>query len=323
MKVLFLSEAPLIKYGLAEGFKQAGHESMCMMGEEWRLWDKKGPEQQALVAKAIDIFKPDMVFTEGYAGCHLESIAPMLKLKRIPLMVWTIEDPVTLHISNYYAGYADYVWTTTVERLPHYQNKLEKPAGLLLFGCNPEFHKTVEPKEEFKHDIVLVAANYSNRYDKADWFIKPLLDSGKYDIKIWGPWWNDPTRPINLDKYPGVYGGMLPYEDLCSVYCSAKIVLGMNCDGSSKTQTSMRPYEALACGGGVFVAHFTKAQGDLFGLHMFQTMNAVDTMTKIDWLLSEEEDIRKEHAKEAQQFVYETHSYKLRAEQIVKAFNTL
>src|SRR5574343_68248 len=199
MRVLFLSEAPLIKYGLARGFERLGHTTQTMYGNR-RLWDKAPDIQEKLIESAIQEFEPNFVFTEGYAGLDINMVGRLLDKYNIPLMVWCIEDPVTTHIGNYLASKADLVWTTTVERVPAYE-KMGKISDVLTFACNPEVHKTEPLNDLYTHDIVLVAANYSNRYNEAEWFIRPILDSGKYDIKIWGPWWDDPNRPIDLNNY--------------------------------------------------------------------------------------------------------------------------
>lgn len=258
-RVLFTNESALIKYGLAEGFKQAGHEVKVIMGEEERLWGGKPPGvQKERLAKAIETFKPDFVFTEGYPGYDPKVIGEIVRTYKIPHLYWAIEDPVSPWLAEAYIPYSDIIFTTTAERVPVYR-KLGKLSEVLLFGCNPEFHHYVSPKEEYRHDIILVAANYSSRYEEAKWFVMPLVERG-YDIKIYGIWWDDASRPVNLCRYPHVYGGILPYEELPAAYSSAKIILGMNCDDTSDTQTSMRPYEALAIGGGLYLAHYTKAQ---------------------------------------------------------------
>lgn len=323
MKVLFTGSAPLIRFGLAEGFRQAGHE-VFICDNEYRLWGLAGnPEEQSQrLVRAVNKFQPDMIFSEGYAGFDAVAICRLVKEHiRIPHFYWAIEDPVATHISDTYAEFVDYLFTTTEERIPYYSGRFSIPNGVLLFGCNPEFHKNVGMHEEFKADIVLVAANYDNRYDEAEWFIMPLVKKG-YNIKVWGVWWDDPYRRVNLVNNP-VYQGVLPYDYLAMVYSSAKVVLGMNCDDTSMTQTSMRPYEALGCGGGLFVAHYTKAQEAIFGDLLYQPKNESETLEIVDSILAMSEEDRRERAFIAQTEVYAKHTYKIRAQQIVDAYNSV
>lgn len=318
IRVLFTNEAPLIKLGLAEGFRQAGYEVRVIAGEQERLWNHSFEEQVKRLEKRVEEFKPDFVFTEGYPGCNPLAIFNVLKKHSIPHLYWAIEDPVSPDLAEQFLAGSDIIFTTTKERVPYYQGK-GKPSEVLLFGCNPEFHKQVPPKTEYKHDIVLVAANYSSRYEESKWFVMPFLERG-YDIKIYGIWWDDYSRPVNLKKYPEKYGGILAYENLPAIYNSAKVILGMNCDDTSNTQTSMRPYEALACGGGLFLAHYTKAQWNIFGYNMWQAKNTNETLRYANELLAMSDAQRQERAFKAQQFVYKNHNYMLRANQIVDAF---
>lgn len=318
MKVLFLNEAPLIRLGLAEGFKQLGHIVHVIAGEEERLWGKEVPEQIILINKAMDDFEPDLVFLEGNFGISIKDVLPEIRKRKVPIFYWAIEDPIADFLVDAHIPYVDYIFTTAEEKIPRYLSK-GKPSSLLLFACNPEIHKNVGVLENYKHDIVLVASNYSNRYTEAEWFVMPLIEAG-YDIKIWGLWWNDYRRPVSLEKYPEIYGGVLPYEELAKVYSSAKIVLGMNADDTSETQTSMRPYEVLGCGGGAYLGHYTKATENIFGNMLWQAKNERQVIDTIDYLLSHDEE-RDKVVRDAQRFVYERHTYKQRAERIVKVYD--
>jgi spore maturation protein CgeB len=322
MKVLFTNEAPLIKYGLGAGFRQMGHDTLIMQGDAERLWGVSETEQENRLNRAIDRFRPDFIFTEGHPRFEPQVICSTARQHGIPHFYWAIEDPVCTDLTlKVYAPEVDYIFTTAVEMIPRYQ-ALGKKAEVLLFGCNPEFHRFSGVHPRYRHDLVLVASNYSSRYAEAEWFIMPLVKA-RFDIRIWGIWWDDPVRPVNLCKYRRYYGGILPYEELPSVYSSAKIILGMNCDDSSQTQTSMRPFEALACGGGLYLGHYTKAQEYIFQDLIFQTHNTRDTLTRVRSLLGMSETRRRELAKKAQTRLYEQHSYGLRAAQIVNAFQNI
>lgn len=321
MRILFTNDAPLIKYGVAAGIEQIGHQAKVMQGED-QLWGMD-PEQQAFrLSRAIENFRPDALFTEGHPRIEPEVIDRVARKFSVPQLYWAIEDPVCTDLTlQTFAPRADYIFTTTIECIPAYE-RLGKKAELLLFGCNPLFHRFTGVNPAYQHDLVLVASNYSSRYEEAQWFIMPLVERG-YDIKIWGIWWDDTGRPVNLAKYPQVYGGILPYELLPDVYSSAKIVLGMNCDDSSKTQTSMRPFEVLACGGGIYLSHYTKAQEYLFKDNIFQVHNAHETQLMVQRILRMPEHKRRQIAKKAQANVYAKHTYSARAWQIVNVVQAL
>ena len=323
MRVLFTNEAPLIKNGLAEGFRQIGCQVKVIQGEYERLWGGIPlREQRRRLLSAIREFRPDFVFTEGYPGFDGPTVCQTVRALSIPHLYWAIEDPVaTDYLSMVYASQVDYIFTTAVECVSRYE-ALGKGSEVLLFGCNPEFHRYTEPRGEYLYNMIMVATNYSFRYQEVQWFIMPLVERG-YSIKIWGLDWDDSGKPVNLLSYPWVYGGLLPYEELPYAYSSAKIILGVNCDDTSITQTSMRPFEALGCGGGLYLGHYTKAQEALFGDLIFQVRNTEETIGTVNTILNMSENERRERALLAQRHVYEKHYYQPRAEQLLKAFGRL
>ena len=323
MRVLFTNESPLIKYGLAAGFRQIGCPVRIIMGEEERLWGGVSPgEQRRRLLSVIHEFRPDFIFTEGYPGFDGPTVCHTIRSLSIPHLYWAIEDPVsTESVSMVYAPLVNYVFTTTAECVSRYES-LGKGSEVLLFACNPEFHCYTGPREDYLYDMILVATNYDSRWQEIQWFIMPLVERG-FSIKIWGLYWDDPHRPVNLLSYPWVYGGLLPYEVLPWVYSSAKIVLGVNCDDTSITQTSMRPFEALGCAGGLYLAHYTKAQESLFGDLIFQARDTDQTLDAVRTILGMSENERRERALHAQRYVYQEHTYQRRAEQILRAYGRL
>jgi spore maturation protein CgeB len=327
MRVLFLSEMPMIKYGLKCGFDQLGHITDYTYGE-YRLWDKDANGQIQLIHKKINEFKPDLIFTEGYAGIPIEGIYDLCKRLSIPFFVWCVEDPVSTDwYSVVLSRFSDYTFTTTVECLPIY-HKMGKPAEVLMFACNPEFHKPCVSEDRFKHDISLVGSNYSNRYDKTKWFVMSLIENN-FDVMVYGNnWWIDESRPVNLINHrrnywqEEPYMNGLPYEWLPIVINSSKIILGLNCDDSSETQMSLRPMESLASSfDSVYLAHYTKSQKNVFGDLIYQAKNKEETLLMAKEILAMTDMQRQQIAEKARLFVYEHHNYKLRAEQVIKAIN--
>lgn len=318
MKILFTNNSNLIKYGLYWAFEKLGYE-VKMMDLENQIWDKSATEQQILFEKVVNEFKPNLVFSEGFAGFDIKGLFGITKKYGIPHMFWSIEDPIeNCWIGKSYSPYADYTFTTANECVDLYKNN-GKGCEVLLFASNPDFHKHVNHKKEYIYDIVLVASNYSNRYEETKWFVMPLVEKG-YNIKIWGIWWDDFKRPVSLKDYMHVYGGVLMYEELPHAYSSSKIILGMNCDDNSDSQTSMRPYEALGSCGGLLISHYTKAMKNIFGDYVYLPKNTQETFDMVNEVLNMSEKQRIEKAINAQDFVYKNHNYILRAEQIINIY---
>lgn len=316
LKVLFTNSSQLIVRGLKSGFDNFGCETFVMDGL-YRLWDKEKQEQLSLFKKAIEEFKPDLVFSECFAN-FAEELFIHTRSLGIPHFYWAIEDtPFDHWIGDYWSDFADYVFTTTSECLPNYWNKGKK-AELLLFGCNKNFHKLV--RAPLQRDIVLIANNYERRSDQTKRFIIPLIEQG-YDISVFGnEWWLDKSRGVNLLNYPSAYKGYGAYEDLPLLYSTSKVIIGQNLDDKSITQTSMRPYEALAIGGGLLVSPYTPAQEFLFRDHVLLPRNTDEMIQMVDEVLKMKDSDREYKAKKAQEYVYKYHNYDLRAEQVLKVY---
>ncbi len=316
LRVLFTNNAALIKYGIASGFKNLGCDIYIMDGK-YQLWDKSKEVQIELFKEIIEIFKPDLIFSECFAN-FAEGIFEHTKEKGIFHAYWAIEDTPHDHwIGDYWSDYANHIFTTTAECLPNYWNKGKK-AELMLFGCNPSFHKTVPT--ETRCDISLVANNYERRSKQTKDFIFPLVEQG-FDISIYGnEWWMDQNREINLVNHPQVYKGYKAYEELSLLYSSSKIVIGQNLDDHSITQTSMRPFEAVAIGGGIFVSPWTKAQEYLFHDLVYLPKTTDEMIQMVNEVLKMTDRQRKIKANKAQKFVYKYHNYDIRALQVVDAY---
>lgn len=315
IKVLFTNSSSLIKYGLAAGFINLGHE-VYIMDRENRLWDKTKGKQVELFECVLNEFKPDLCFSECFAN-FAEGLFEITKDKGIPHFLWSIEDTPHDHwIGDYWSDYADYVFTTTAECLPNYWNK-SKQAELMLFGCNPSFHNKVKTK--ITKDIVLVANNYERRFKQTKDFVLPLIQSG-YNIEIYGnEWWIDPEKEINLCNSQ-VYKGYMAYENLPYLYSDSKIALGQNLDGSSVTQSSMRMVEVMGIGGALLVSPYTKAQEFLFNDHIYLPKTTQEMIDMVDEILLMTDNQRQAKAKKAQNYVYKYHNYDIRARQIIDAY---
>ncbi len=317
MNILFTGEAPLIKYGLATGFRKLGHEIMILAGQN-TLLKKNTAEQKATLEKAVAEFSPDLAVTEGASPyINMAAISKVLKDREVFHVYWAIEDPPHFDwLSLPYARLCDFTFTTAAECIPKYRENGIK-ASLLLFACNPFFHRRVSPNLRYSHDIALVASNYDCRYDEARYMVRSLVERN-YDLKVWGLWWDDPSRPVNLLDHPEKYGGILPYELLPEVYSSAKIVLGIHCDDTSKTQTSMRTFEVLGCGA-FYLTQYTPAHENLFkyGKHLVWSKSAAETVKLVDYYLKNEEE-RQKIARQGQKKVYREHTYLHRARHVLE-----
>lgn len=311
MKFLFVNSAPIIRYGLGQGFKQAG-ETVKIINTALEYQKDKN-----FLSKLIDEFKPDFAVTEG--GESLQNILfPALKEKGIKHIYWAIEDPPDFErLSLPFAKNSDYTFTPSQECIGHYK-KHGIEAHLLMFACLPSFHKRVKPEKKYMHDIIFVGNNYY-RHSARVWgreiILKPLI-ARNYNLKVYGNhWWLDPSYGYVLNEE--FYGGYLQYEDLPTAYSSVKIVLGMHSVDTCKTMMSMRTYEVLGCGA-FFLTQWTPAIENLFEnhKHLVWSKSAEETVELVNYFLKHDQE-REKIAKQGQEFVYKYHTYLHRANTIL------
>jgi spore maturation protein CgeB len=325
---LFLNPAPsLIKYGMHWGMSSIGCNSYLFDYGENSLFDKSQEIQLQMIEKKINEQKTNLIFCEGYNPMPVQGIYDLCKKYGIQFHFWDIESPVTPQIAMCMLNYSDFMWSTCIEYIEKFREMGHK-SDLLLFACNNDFHKPALPEDKFKHDISIVGTNYSNRYDKTKEFIMPIIEND-YDVKVYGYWWLEKERPINLlnhiDKYWNEDGyTALPYEWLGSVIASSKIMVGLNCSDESETQTSCRPYETLAwSNNSVYLAWYTKAQNKIFGDYIYQAKTGKEMLEMADEILKMTDEQRQQKAKLARDYVHLNHNYSLRANQVVDKFYEL
>ena len=312
MKFLFTNNQSYIAYGLVPGLIQIGEAAEIVP-----LWHYPMENQAEVLMRKIDEYQPDYIFTESDPpNYNLEAVLEVCSTKGIPVIYWATEDPLWFkEISCYRAKRADYLFTTSEELLDEYR-LINKNSHLLLFGCNPEFHQRLPIVPEYQYDIIFVGSNYQDRVEANRLIIEPLIQK-KYHLKIWGNWWVDRNYPYQI---PGeYYGGVLPYNFLPQVYSSAKIVLGLHLDGTSKTQTSVRSYEVLGCGA-FYLTQYTQAHANLFrkGVHLDWVTNEVELLELVDFYLANDA-VRKNIALTGQEYVYANHTFAHRARELVAA----
>ncbi|ATW25385.1 CgeB family protein [Candidatus Formimonas warabiya] len=282
---------------------------------DWTYADKTDLLKQHLI-DAIEEIKPDFVYSYGWwdIGIDLDAFIGIIKEKGLFHIYWAYDDPVCFeNISLPVALKSDLVFTTVEECIPEYK-KRGISAHLMLHGCYPPRHRPVPPCPEFSHDIVLLANNYNieespiyqeYRLHGANSMIKSLADHG-FDLKVWGLWWTHPDRWFILpEKFCGEF---LPKGTEPFVYASAKITLGLQTVGTSKTHFSVRTFEAMGCGA-FHLSQYSPALESFFqkGIHLEWSKSAEETLEIAKFYLKKEA-ARKRVALKGQQEVYEKHT---------------
>ena len=104
--------------------------------------------------------------------------------------------------------------------------------------------------------------------------------------------------------------------DLCE---SSKIILGVQCDASSVTQLSMRPFEILACGG-FHLTQYTKATENWFenGKHLITSKSPEETIDIVKYFLNPIHESERNRIRiHGMEYVRNEHTYYKRVKNII------
>lgn len=325
MKVLSLNEGTYyVTLGLMEAMKERGYETSILP-----LLGLDPDSQRYLLLRYLKSFKPNWLLTPGWSVGYFDvnTVATVMEQYMIPQVYWATEDPLFFdNVSMKFAPRCDYVFTTAEECVSRYQ-QLGKPSSTLLFGCNPQIFRPVDPVPEFQHDIVLVANNYTwfdpandHRRQAIRDVVMPLCESG-YDIRIWGNSWNAPESEFQIDG--SRCAGTCNYLQTPAVYSSAKIVLGIQSIGNSPTQTSCRTFEIMGCGA-FYLTCYTPSHERLFENHhhLVWSRSPTETIELVDYYLSHDAE-RRAVAAEGRAEILRHHTYAHRLDEVECALQPL
>ncbi|MGE5552913.1 MAG: glycosyltransferase [Betaproteobacteria bacterium] len=321
MRILYVNDTMYyVVHGLLRGLERQGHEVRIV---PLRLYSKL--DQWWTLISEIQDFRPDLVFTPGWSigQFDVDQYNQAIRDLRVFHVYWATEDPVFYEeCSLRFAPSSDYVFTTTEELLPRYA-ELGKPSSLLLFGFNPEIHRPVPPSPDFGHDIILVANNYhwfspeiECRRRAVRTVLMPVVENG-FDVKVYGADWTKPDADIQIPAK--FYGGHCPYLDTATAFSSAKIVLGIHSDDTSRTQTSVRTFEVLGSGA-FYLTYYTPAHENLFEnhKHLVWSKSPEETVELVEHYLKHDQD-RRRIAAAGRRLALSQHTYDHRARDFEQA----
>jgi spore maturation protein CgeB len=314
-KICSLGTSPLMIYHLLPAFKQLGYDTCNFPHRDW-MGMNYNEGLKVLESDLKDSKCNLFIFGGNYPNYFLE-IPDLCKKYNCKFMYWCIEDPVCFDYNLKLALSSDFLFTTTIECIEKYK-KHGKESELLLFACNPNYHKPGKFNSNYNYDCVLQASYYvwKNRLEGYDKILYPLFDFID-NISVWGFGWNNKLDK-NQDKFKGYFPNNL-LGDLCE---SSKIILGVQCDGSSETQISMRPFEVLACGG-FHLTQYTKATENIFenGKHLYMSNSINETCEIAKYFLnSKHENERNRIRMCGMDYVRSEHTYLSRVKNIILPF---
>ncbi|PKG21760.1 CgeB family protein [Niallia nealsonii] len=317
MRILFIDSNELLMYGLANGFREAGHEVRV-----------SGKINEKTIPSLISSFQPHLIFTEGWgeendAPWKQELICKQVKDSGIPHIYWAVEDPhFTLNFTLPLIARMkpDFVFTLSSSLVDFYK-KLNIRAAHLDFGYEPSIHHPTSVTQ-YDYSIAVVANAYPKvltespehfRNNSLHALIKPLV---KKNIRIdfWGQHWDKMGEVLGVDIPQNWIHGYLPYKDAYKVYNEAKIIIGPQ---NYKSQVTQRTYEILGSGGFLLTSD-TPAVRELFkpGKDLIVSSSKEETLRLVDYYLNHPEE-RTKISLQGHKSVSK-HSYRKRAKQVIQ-----
>ena len=175
------------------------------------------------------------------------------KNQGIPTAFYSIEDPP--HYKGFIgiAKQCDYVFTTAIEMVPHYQEDCgHKHVYPLMFGINPLFHNPVGSCSNFKLHGIIFSGSWYNKYperkvDMCEMFDGVLLSSHGLKIIDRNFALNNPQYKFPIRYSPYISPGV-PHELLQKLHKLYDWAINFNTVKESQTMFANRVYELEATG---------------------------------------------------------------------------
>lgn len=319
MRILFfLSNADTMwRYTLPEGFIEAGHEV-----------ELTNSLDEEIIKHKILKFNPDFSISLGWGREQFIENQAMIrrcaKFSKVPHIYWSIEDPAFLFYFSLpliQKVQPDFVFSISPSTVEFYR-KMGINSAYMDFGYSQNVHKPIDHIENYASSISIVANAYPNvlknipnhyRHVSIETLLIPLLKNN-IRVDLWGKDWDKMKAYLQVDIPNEWIHGHLTYKDANKVYCSSKIILGLQ---NYPNQLTQRTYEILASGGFLITCD-TPAIKSIFnsGENLITSSSPENTLTHVNYYLEKSEERRKISASGKTALV--GYSYKDRAEYIIK-----
>lgn len=297
-------------------------------------WDTTSPTPDSW-RQDFEQRKPDFLFVESAWEANNKSwlyhfvgptaprpavieITTYCRENGIPTVFWNKEDPPHFEDFLRTASLFDYVYTTDGNLIESYRVRLgHDRVAVLPFAAQPKMHNPARigrvPRDR---NVVFGGMYFHHKYPERREQLSILLPAAtRLGLDIY-------SRQAGGDpnyQFPAPYSanvrGSLPYRQMLTAYHAYKVVLNVNSVVDSPTMCARRIFEATAAGAAVVTTN-TPAIEEFFPGGLLTTVSdeedAFDKMRS----LTRSDEYRDRLVHRAQRQVWETATYRHRAEQI-------
>lgn len=225
----------------------------------------------------IDAFQPDLLFIEsawkGKDGLwyrkvvqysqELYELTQYVRSKHIPIVFWNKEDPGFTDLFMITASYADVVFTTDIDCIPHYKAELgHNRVYHLHFAAQPTIHNPIEKYD--RKDKFCFAGAYYRKYKERtrvfDLFSEYFISGKGLDIYD--------RNELKEHAFPSQYKshilGSLPPDQIDVAYKGYYYGINMNSTQQSQSMFARRVFEMMASNT-ITVGNFSRGVKNYFG----------------------------------------------------------
>ncbi len=289
MKVLFLESSQAWINGLPNGFKDLGNDVRI-----------SGELTEDSLSKILSEFKPDLVVTMAISNeikpIKIGLINKYIRPLKIPIIYWATEDPAftySFSLPLIKRIKPDFIFSISQDTVNDFK-RLGLSCAYMDFGIAPKIHTPIQVDERYSSSIARVANAYPKvlknyplhyRNKSIETLITPLLRNN-IRVDFGGHDWDKMNSYFNYNIPKDWLHGYLEYKDANKVYCSSKVILGLQ---NYDNQLTQRTYEILASGG-FLLTNNTKAINNMFKSkkQLITTSSQEETLNLVKYYLNNE-----------------------------------
>lgn len=245
----------------------------------------------------------------------------------IPTVFWNKEDPA--HYAEFLATARlfDHVFTTDVDRLPHYRRDLgHGRVGVLPFAAQPALHHPVRHGAgHHERDVAFAGMYFAHRHperrEQMDLLLGAALRAGtrmETGLEIFSRQLGGDERYQFPEPYASRVVGSLPYPQMLSAYRAYKVFLNVNTVVGSPTMCARRIFEITASGTPV-VSTPSPAIDAVFAADEVAQVSEPD---EAEWTLRalvRNAELRDRMVHRAQRRIWAGHTYAHRVDDVLRA----
>ncbi len=256
----------------------------------------------------MDAFHPDLVFIESaWSGKdnswfrkidrgsrEISTLAGYCRARKIPIVFWNKEDPVSTSPFFATAKLCDYIFTTDADCLIQYKHVVgHNRVYHLHFAAQPKLHNPIETYERIGK--ICFAGAYYPRYPDR---LRVMEDftavfEQRDGIDIYDRNYGDPNSPHAFPaRYAPYILGKLEPTEIDRAYKGYRYGMNLNSISQSQTMFARRVFELLASNT-VVVGNYARGVKNYFGELTICTDSAQTLTDQLDTYCSDETTYRK------------------------------